>query len=839
MLSFLLKKILGSRNERELKKLQPLMERILEQERDLRVRSDMELKQKSSELIRRCREGKESPDSLLCPAFALVREAAKRTILMRPFDVQVAGAIVLHQGRIAEMKTGEGKTLVATMPAYLNALTGKGVHIVTVNDYLARRDAEWMGEIYRFLGLQVDCLQNEMPPEQRKSVYSGDIIYGTNSEFGFDYLRDNMEISLERCVQRSHHYAIIDEVDSILVDEARTPLIISGPAEESTEKYTQMDGIARTMKQEAHFTVDEKARTVFLTEKGNRVLENRFGEVIYTPDGIDIQHHMLQALKAHYLFKGDVDYVKKDGEIIIVDEFTGRLMPGRRYSEGLHQALEAKEHVPIKRENQTLATITIQNYFRMYDKLAGMTGTAKTEEAEFIEIYNLEVMQMPTNRPLIRRNFDDEIYKTEEDKFNAVIDEITRVHDKGRPILVGTISIDKSEKLSRLLKQKKIGHSVLNAKNHEREAEIVAKAGQRGAVTISTNMAGRGTDIVLGDTVAERGGLHIVGTERHEARRIDNQLRGRAGRQGDPGSSKFFLSLGDDLMRIFAGEKVKAIMSRIHVEEGVPIKHPLITRMIERAQRQVEARNFEIRKHTLQYDDVMNKQREVIYQKRREILERKLKKNDVMEMIADSVDEFMDLFLPADQSGDDWDFTGLKKELAEYFACEPAVLADRSAIENREHFTTVLLDELRSRYDQREAILGSDNMRRLEGDVFVHYIDMLWKDHLYAMDHLREGIGLRGYAQRDPLVEYKKEAFLYFDELIDSIKKRTIKTLYTVNITPESEELKVSHRQVKGKEGRGEQQRARKAPVRTGRKIGRNEPCPCGSGKKYKHCCGR
>ncbi|RMF86616.1 MAG: preprotein translocase subunit SecA, partial [Nitrospinota bacterium] len=635
----ILTKIIGSKNERELRRLQPLVDRINQLEPSVQRLSDAQLQAKTAEFKQRIANG-EPLDSLLCEAFAVVREVARRVLNMRHFDVQLIGGIVLHEGKIAEMKTGEGKTLVATLPVYLNSLTGRGVHVVTVNDYLARRDSEWMGGIYRFLGLEVGTIQHDMDDNARRKAYQADVTYGTNNEFGFDYLRDNMKFSLEDYVQRELHYAIVDEVDSILIDEARTPLIISGPAEESTDKYYIIDRIIPRLRRDRDYTVDEKLRTVTLTEEGvARVEKLLHVDNLYDPANIETLHHVNQALKAHVLFKRDVDYVVKDGQVIIVDEFTGRLMPGRRYSDGLHQALEAKERVKVANENQTLASITFQNYFRMYEKLAGMTGTADTEAEEFHEIYGLDVVVIPTNRPLIRYNYPDVVYRTEREKFQAVVEEIIELHRQGRPVLVGTTSIEKSERLSRMLKARGIPHHVLNAKHHEKEAEIVAQAGQRGAVTIATNMAGRGTDIVLGEGVAQLGGLHIIGTERHESRRIDNQLRGRAGRQGDPGSSRFYLSLEDDLLRIFGSDRISGIMNKLGMEEGVPIEHKMITRAIENAQRKVEGHNFDIRKHLLEYDDVMNKQREVIYEQRRQILKGG---PELREMLLEFLEEVVD-----------------------------------------------------------------------------------------------------------------------------------------------------------------------------------------------------
>lgn len=837
MLGNILNKLIGSKTNRDLKKLQSYIVKIEQKEKIYRDLPDDALKGESIKLKDKVQKDGNTLDMYLVEAFALVREAAKRTVGMRPFDVQLAGGIILHQGKITEMKTGEGKTLVATLPAYLNALTGKGVHIITVNDYLAKRDSQWMGEIYRFLGLSVGCLQNRMAPEDRKREYECDITYGTNSEFGFDYLRDNMEVQIERCVQNGHYYAIIDEVDSILIDEARTPLIISGPAEESTQLYYEMNQIAKGMREEKDFTVDEKSKTIALSESGNSVLEKKYGERIYTPDGLEFQHHIIQALKAHRLFKRDVNYVIRDNKVIIVDEFTGRLMPGRRYSDGLHQALEAKENVKIENANQTLATITIQNYFRMYDKLAGMTGTAKTEETEFIQIYNLEVCEIPTNRPLLRVNHDDEIYMTEDEKFHAVFKEIELMHKQGRPVLVGTVSIEKSELLADYLKRKRIHFNVLNAKNHEKEAQIIADAGQEGAVTISTNMAGRGTDIVLGRGVAEKGGLHIIGTERHESRRIDNQLRGRSGRQGDPGSSKFYLSLGDSLMRIFASEKISGLMGRVQIEKGTPIKHKYISKIIEQAQKHVESHNFEIRKNTLEYDDVMNKQRDVIYTKRREVLEGKLKKEDIFSMIDEILEDLFDEYLPVNKDCEDWDFESFNKSVMDHFHFIPSNLNDTSGFANREDMIDKTKGQIFQFYEDKAMQIGPEKMRFVEKFFFLSYIDTFWKEHLYIMDQVREGIGLRGYAQRDPLIEYKREAFFYFDDLIDRIKKRTIKSLYSIKTEIEEDDIKLKKKKTAGKEYHGRGKLVQ--PVSGERKVGRNDPCICGSGKKYKHCCGR
>jgi preprotein translocase subunit SecA len=777
---------------------------------------------------------------------------------------------VLHEGKIAEMKTGEGKTLVATLPVYLNALTGKGVHVVTVNDYLAKRDARWMTPIYHFLGMSVGIIVHGLTDEEKQAAYNTDITYGTNNEFGFDYLRDNMKYDISHYVQREPHYAIVDEVDSILVDEARTPLIISGPSEESTGKYYTIDKIIPKLQKDTDFTIDEKARTAILTEEGILKVE-RLLDVpnLYDPANIELVHHVLQALKAHALFKRDVDYVVKDGEVLIVDEFTGRLMPGRRWSDGLHQAVEAKEGVKIESENQTLATITFQNYFRMYEKLAGMTGTADTEAEEFAKIYNLDVLVMPTNKPMIRADHPDMIYKTEKAKFNAVIKEIEELYQKGQPVLVGTISIEKSELLSHLLKKKSIPHSVLNAKYHEREAEIIAQAGRSSAVTIATNMAGRGTDIVLGgnpeglarDLLKEKkdftdeewkeslqkaeelcardrekvlscGGVHILGTERHEARRIDNQLRGRSGRQGDPGSSRFYLSLEDDLMRIFGSDRISGLMSRLGMDEDVPIENKMVSKAIENAQKKVEAHNFDIRKHLLEYDDIMNKQRSEIYSFRREILQGEGLKEKIFQLIDDTVDEVLLIYCPEERHPEEWDMKGLKDALYGLFSL--SLNASPAGIES---LTESLSSQVKEAYEKKEADIGSDTMRYLERVLFLQVLDTQWKDHLLAMDHLKEGIGLRGYGQRDPLTEYKKEAFDMFADMTGRISMDTLSRIFKIQIK-EEESVKKQYAQPKPVQyNRGEASESLQ-PVARGRKVGRNDPCPCGSGKKYKKCCG-
>ena len=894
MLNTLLGKILGSQMERELKRIEPIIGQINELEKVISPLSDSELQAKTPELRSRL-EGGESLEDLLPEAFALVREVSKRTVRMRHFDVQLIGGIVLHRGRIAEMKTGEGKTVVATLPVYLNALSGKGVHVITVNDYLARRDAEWMAPIYRSLQLSVGFIQHDMPEEERKTAYQADITYGTNNEFGFDYLRDNMKYASKDCVQRGHHFAIVDEVDSILIDESRTPLIISGPSEESTDKYYRIDKIIPRLVREQDYKIDEKARTVVLQESGIGRSEKSLGvENLYDPRNMDLVHHIQQALKAHTLFKREVDYMVKDGQVVIVDEFTGRLMPGRRYSDGLHQALEAKEGVRIERENQTLATITFQNYFRMYDKLAGMTGTAETEATEFENIYKLEVMVIPTNRDLIRQEYADVVYRTEREKFDAVADEIKELNQKGQPVLVGTTSIEKSERLANLLKRRGTPHVVLNAKYHEREAEIVTQAGKKGAVTIATNMAGRGTDIVLGgnvefqakndlrsrglsweedtqeyqehldamlpawksehDEVIELGGLHILGTERHEARRIDNQLRGRAGRQGDPGSSHFYLSLEDDLMRIFGSDNISGIMQKLGMEEGVPIESRLITRQIERAQKQVEARNFEIRKHLLEYDDVMNKQRVEIYRFRRELLEEQDQRDYVLGLARDILTESLDSYAGQDIDPEDWDLENLELNLRRVYGIDLPEGTDQLS---RPELEERLGEELRIKYEDKEGQVGPEMMRWYERMVMLQIIDQQWKDHLLALDHLKEGIGLRGYGQRDPLVEYKRESFELFEDLWNRATEEIVKMLFLLRpITEADEQDLMAARRTQPLAYSGPEDAAQpawqsrrpmdqrtaaavKTVVRAVPKVGRNEACPCGSGKKYKKCCGR
>jgi preprotein translocase subunit SecA len=925
MISAILRAVFGTKHERDVKRMQPTVAQINALEPDMQHLDDAGLAAKTDELRKRVANG-ETVDDVLPEAFAVCREAARRRLNMRHFDVQLIGGMVLHEGTIAEMATGEGKTLVATLPAYLNALPAKGVHIVTVNDYLAKRDAQWMGPLYQALGLTVGVIQHEasftydpayvtsdirmtaLRPIERREAYRCDITYGTNNEFGFDYLRDNMRFSLEELVQRPLHYAIVDEVDSILIDEARTPLIISGPSDETTDLYFRIDRIIPKLKRAAtitegklseieaqqagDFIVDEKSRTVSLTEQGIASCERLLSiDNLYDPQHIDVLHHVQQGLRAHALFRRDVDYVIKDGEVIIVDEFTGRMMPGRRWSDGLHQAVEAKEGVRIERENQTLATITFQNYFRMYDKLAGMTGTAETEAEEFAKIYKLDVTVVPTNRALIRVNGPDVVYKTEREKFNAVVEDIIARHQAGQPVLVGTVSIEKSERLAALLKKRGVRHEVLNAKYHEREAEIIAQAGREGAVTIATNMAGRGTDILLGGNpdflskeilrkkgvdpataapdvraiavdegrrvtepeharVVEHGGLHIVGTERHESRRIDNQLRGRSGRQGDPGSSRFYLSLEDDLLRIFGSQRIQKIMDRLGMEEGEPIEHRLVTRAIATAQKRVETHNFEIRKHLLEYDDVMNKQREIIYGMRRQILDGESQADTVTEWIEDLTTGTLDGYAPSDSHSEDWDLAALGEALYRQFDVRiPA--ARYEDIGTRAELDELVGEAVRARYAEREQELGPDLLRALERHEMLIVIDTQWKDHLLSIDHLKEGIGLRGYGQRDPLTEYKKEAFDLFQDMVERAKGSVVERLFKVQIVRDTPmELPAMTAWARTQESRGEMpggERAAGAPpvvaaprpvprTPNGQKIGRNDPCYCGSGKKYKKC---
>ncbi|MCL5807061.1 MAG: preprotein translocase subunit SecA, partial [Deltaproteobacteria bacterium] len=761
MLHAILKKIVGSKNDRELKRLSLILDEINALEPVMMAASDAELKAKTPYFQEKLQEGAEL-DDILVEAFAVAREAARRTVGMRPFDVQVLGGLVLHEGKIAEMKTGEGKTLAATMPLYLNALAGRGVHLVTVNDYLARRDAAWMGPIYNFLGMTVGVIVHGMEDVDRRTAYHADITYGTNNEFGFDYLRDNMKFSLDDYVQRDFFYAIVDEVDSILIDEARTPLIISGASDESTDKYARVNQVIPHLRRDKDYTVDEKSRTSILTEEGVARVEDYLKvQNLYEPKNMDLLHHVNQALRAHTLFRRDVDYLVKEGKVIIVDEFTGRVMPGRRYSDGLHQALEAKERVKIESENQTMASITFQNYFRMYSKLAGMTGTADTEAEEFGKIYKLEVLVVPTNMPMIRTDYSDVIYKTEKDKFAAVIEEIKELHAAKRPVLVGTISIEKSELLSKYLTRAGIKHHVLNAKNHEREAEIIAQAGQPGQVTISTNMAGRGTDIKLGEGVAELGGLHILGTERHESRRIDNQLRGRSGRQGDMGSSRFYLSLDDDLLRIFGAERIASVMDRIGMEEGQPIEHRLISRAIENAQKRVEGQNFDIRKHLLEYDDVMNRQRQVIYEQRKKVLKGEALWDDVEEMVEEMVEGLVPEYVDEKSHPEEWDLKGLDERVFRHFTLK-LNLAETGRDLNPQALEERIIAEVKAHLRKKEAEFGKSLMDYLMKVIMLQSIDTQWKENLLAMDHLKEGIGLRGYGQKDPVREYQKEGYDMF-----------------------------------------------------------------------------
>ncbi len=876
----ILEKLFGG-PERQLKKIKPIVEEINQLESGMEKLSDEQLKAKTVGFKKQLGEGK-SLDDILPEAFAVVREAIKRTQGLRLFDVQLMGGIVLHQGKIAEMKTGEGKTHTSTLAIYLNALRGKGVHLITVNDYLAKRDTNWMGPIYHFLGLSVGCIQHDqafiyepkvvdsdevsvemenLKPVPRREAYLADITYGTNNEFGFDYLRDNMVQNLNQCVQRELNFAIVDEVDSILIDEARTPLIISAPDTESTQLYKQFASIVPRLKENEDYNVDEKMKAVALTDDGISKVEKILGiGNIYEVGKISYVHNLEQALKAHILFKRDRDYVVRDGEVIIVDDFTGRLMPGRRYSEGLHQAIEAKENVQVQRESRTLATITFQNYFRMYEKLAGMTGTAVTSAEEFSKVYNLEVVEIPTNKPMIRKDLPDVVYKTESGKFKAVIEEIKRRNKKGQPILVGTIAIEKSEVLSEMLSRDGVSHEVLNAKNHEREAAIIAKAGQRGSVTIATNMAGRGTDIKLGEGVTALGGLHIIGTERHEARRIDNQLRGRSGRQGDPGSSQFYVSLEDELMRRFGGDKMKNIMDRMGLPEDQPIENKMISKSIESAQSKIEGFNFDVRKHVLEYDDVMNKQREVIYKKRKEILSLE----SIKDMILNIIEEDIEQIVGVHTTGvvEDWNTEEIAENVNAIFPLKEGVhkklldikrskdeVSDPQRIGKMIEYLKGLAKEA---YNKKEQEITPEIMRQIEKAVYLRAIDTFWMNHLSDMDYMREGIGLRGYGQRDPLVEYKKEGYLLFQNLLGSIRAAVVNTIFKVGVVREESAPQKSileNAKYQGSKGQPAQFGAVKSereskgssqqPIINKREVGRNDPCPCGSGKKYKKCCGR
>ncbi|WP_206922448.1 preprotein translocase subunit SecA [Alicyclobacillus suci] len=785
----LLKQVFNS-NERDIARLRRKIEKINGLEAQFEHMSDEELQAMTPAFRQRLENG-EKLDDLLPEAFAVVREAAKRVLGQRHYDVQLMGGIVLHEGRVAEMKTGEGKTLVATLPSYLNGLTGKGVHVVTVNDYLAKRDAEITGQVHRFLGLTVGYNGHDMTPQQKREAYAADVTYGTNNEFGFDYLRDNMVMSLEDMVQRTLHFAIVDEVDSILIDEARTPLIISGPAEKSADLYFRADLFVRRLRRDEDYEIDEKMRTANLTDSGVHKAEQYFKvENLFDPDNVTLMHHITQALKAHGLMHRDKDYVVMGDEICIVDEFTGRLMEGRRYSEGLHQAIEAKEGVRVQNESKTLATITLQNYFRMYNKLSGMTGTAKTEEKEFIEIYGMDVVTIPTNRPLRRQDLGDVIYKTEAAKFNAVVNEIAARHEKGQPVLVGTTSVDKSERLSQMLHAKGVPHQVLNAKHHAREAEIVSLAGQPGMVTIATNMAGRGTDILLGEGVAEVGGLHIIGTERHESRRIDNQLRGRAGRQGDPGSSQFFLSLEDDLLRLFGSENIKRMMDRLGLEEDQPIEHRMLTSAMERAQKKVEGNNYDTRKHVLRYDDVMNKQREVIYKQRRQILETENLRSIIEGMGKDLISHMLDVYCSEEQIPEDWDIKGLLQYAERHFLTPGQVQEEELRKLERDELQEKLMALFVENYDAREEELG-EFLRQLERLVLLRTVDSKWMDHIDAMDQFRQGVHLRSYGQADPLVIYQREGFEMFEAMIHSIEEEVVLYVFkaTVQQAPQPIEM--------------------------------------------------
>ena len=849
----LIQKIVGTRNDRELKKIQEYVVQINGLEEQIKALDDAGLKAKTIEFKEKIKQGG-TLDEILPEAFAVVREASQRTLGMRHFDVQLIGGVVLHQGKIAEMKTGEGKTLMATLPVYLNAMTGKGVHVVTVNDYLAKRDCEWMGAIYQFLGLSVGTIYHDIPEEERKQAYASDVTYGTNNEFGFDYLRDNMKFSEEQFVQRPLNFAIVDEVDSILIDESRTPLIISGPAEESTDKYYGVNDLIPKLKKETHYQLDEKTKSSTLTEEGISYLEKLLNvENLYDPGSIETLHCAQQALKAHTAFRNEVDYVVKDGQVVIIDEFTGRMMTGRRYSDGLHQALEAKEGVKIENENQTLASITFQNYFRMYEKLGGMTGTADTEAQEFASIYKLEVVVVPTNQPMIREDYPDVIYRTEKEKFEAIIEEIRELNAEGRPVLVGTISIEKSERLSKVLKKYGIKHNVLNAKHHEQEAEIIAEAGYNGAVTIATNMAGRGTDIVLGEGVPELGGLHILGTERHESRRIDNQLRGRSGRQGDMGSSRFYLSLEDDLLRIFGSDRVSGLMAKLGMEEGQPIEHNMVSKAVANAQKKVEAHNFDIRKHLLEYDDVMNRQREVFYALRRDIISGDNQKEILLDMAEELTDHILEDIAPEKIYPEEWDIPALHESLERHFSVKIEKISDEELqindkppfpLENcnREILHDHILEVVTETYNKKIEGFDPAFIRHVEKSVMLQTVDNLWKDQLLGMDHLKEGIGLRGYAQKNPLTEYKKEGFQMFQFMMNRIQEEVTEYLFKIRIEKEAEvpvEQSPSRKQRMVEHRGASEEESKPVTVRRDeKKVGRNDPCPCGSGKKYKKCHG-
>ena len=852
----LIQKVFGTHSQHELKRIYPIVDHIEALEPEMQKLSDEELRDKTREYKERYAKG-ETLDDLLPEAFATVREAAVRSIGMKHYRVQLIGGIVLHQGRIAEMKTGEGKTLVSTLPAYLNALTGEGVHIVTVNDYLAKRDAEWMGKVHEFLGLKVGVVLNDMDNDQRRAAYACDVTYVTNNELGFDYLRDNMVIYKEQLVQRGLKYAIIDEVDSVLIDEARTPLIISGQSSKSTKLYEACDILARQMErgeasgefskmnailgeeieETGDFIVNEKEKAINLTEDGVKKVENFFHiENLADPENLEIQHNIILALRAHNLMFRDKDYVVKDNEVLIVDEFTGRIMPGRRYSDGLHQAIEAKEHVKVNRESKTLATVTFQNFFNKYAKKCGMTGTALTEEKEFRDIYGLDVVEIPTNMPVIRKDLDDAVYKTKKEKFGAVCDAIEEAHAKGQPVLVGTITIETSELLSKMLRKRGIKHNVLNAKFHELEAQIVSEAGQHGAVTIATNMAGRGTDIKLDDKAREAGGLKIIGTERHESRRIDNQLRGRSGRQGDPGESRFYLSLEDDLLRLFGSEKLMSVFNALGVADGEQIEHKMLSGAIEKAQKKIEFNNYGIRKNLLEYDQVMNEQREIIYEERRRVLDGESMRDSIYHMITEYVEDLVDRYAPADQSSEEWDIAGMDVVLHETIPMIPAVTLDDVNKKEQKELKHLLKERAVKAYEAKEAEFpDAEHVREVERVVLLRAIDGKWMDHIDDMDQLRQGIGLQAYGQKDPLVEYKMLGYDMFGEMTKAIEADTIRVLFHIKM-----EQKVEREQVVKVTGTNKDNSAVHAPkVRTEKKVYPNDPCPCGSGLKYKQCCGK
>ncbi|GGE04770.1 protein translocase subunit SecA [Marinithermofilum abyssi] len=838
----MLRKILPDANERELKRCYKIADQIESLEPEISALSDDALRGKTEEFRNRLKNGEEL-DDLLPEAYAVVREAAKRVLGMRHFYVQLVGGIVLHNGDIAEMKTGEGKTLVSTLPAYLNALPGEGVHIVTVNDYLARRDREWMGQVFEFLGLKVGLNLPGMDPDEKREAYQADITFGTNNEFGFDYLRDNMVLYPEQITQRELNFALVDEVDSILIDEARTPLIISGQANKATDLYYAADKFVRRLREEEDYTVDIKTKAVALTEKGVDKAESFFGiDNLYDAKNITLNHHIQQALKAHVVMKRDSDYVVNEDGVVIVDEFTGRLMHGRRYSDGLHQAIEAKEGLQVQRESMTLATITLQNYFRMYKKLAGMTGTAKTEEEEFRKIYGMNVVQIPTHKPMQRVDHSDVLYKTEEAKFRAVVEEIVQRHATGQPILVGTVSIEKSELLSKMLKRRGIPHQVLNAKNHAKEAEIIAQAGQRGAVTIATNMAGRGTDIVLGEGVDELGGLHVIGTERHESRRIDNQLRGRSGRQGDPGSSQFYLSFEDDLMRRFGSERIQGMMDSLGLDEDTPIEGRMFTKAVANAQKRVEGNNFDARRWVLQYDDVLNQQREIIYKQRREVLKGDNMKEIVLNMGKELIQSMVEAHTPEDELPEEWNLEAIEDYIHSTILPEDAVDEDDLKNKEREEIIETLQERLVDYYNRREAELGSERLEEFAKVVILRTVDRKWMDHIDAMDQLRQGIHLRAYGQTDPLREYQFEGHEMFQEMIREIQEEVVKYVMKSTISEdeeiEREEVATNQTASSGGSPHSEEKQPKRQPVRKAEKVGRNDPCPCGSGKKYKQCCG-